>query len=161
MENKCWYCLKSAFLGSVKIVTSESSLNECMATTTGRRPTNSGIMPKFTRSCVSRAWRRSSLSFISSLLVVSCFMISVRSRRSVGSFGLCWEPNPSTFVLVTGEKRWKFYNINIKMSTNPSTFVLVTGEKRWKFYNINIKMSMFLGSSYAFYFIFNIHYDIL
>jgi hypothetical protein len=44
------YCLTSAFLGSVRIWTSASSVSSAKAATTGMRPTSSGIRPNLIRS---------------------------------------------------------------------------------------------------------------
>ena len=54
-----------AFLGSFRILTSASSSSESNETTTGTRPTNSGISPNLIRSCGSALWN---ISPISSLL---------------------------------------------------------------------------------------------
>src|SRR5579862_3812548 len=40
-----WYCLRSAFLGSVRIFMSAALSRSFMTPATGRRPTNSGISP--------------------------------------------------------------------------------------------------------------------
>src|SRR5438034_5920441 len=47
---KRWYCLTSAFFGSVRIWTRSSFFSWCTAEITGRRPMNSGISPKLRRS---------------------------------------------------------------------------------------------------------------
>ena len=54
-SNRRWYCLTSAFLGSVRMVTSASSSRSSSVAMTGRRPTNSGISPNFSRSSGSRS----------------------------------------------------------------------------------------------------------
>ena len=54
-SNKRWYCLTSAFLGLDKIVTSASSSRSSSVAITGKRPTNSGIKPNFSRSSGSRS----------------------------------------------------------------------------------------------------------
>src|SRR3954453_14004790 len=43
---KRWYCLVSAFFGSVRICTRSSRFSWCTALRTGRRPMNSGISPE-------------------------------------------------------------------------------------------------------------------
>ena len=50
ISNSFWYCLTSAFLGSVRMRTSASSSSSSSVATTGRRPMNSGIMPNLSRS---------------------------------------------------------------------------------------------------------------
>ena len=45
-----WYCLRMAFLGSRRILTSISVLRPCRTQSTGSLPINSGIMPKRRRS---------------------------------------------------------------------------------------------------------------
>ena len=42
-----WYCLTSAFLGSVRICTKSSLVKRSSAATIGKRPMNSGIKPNF------------------------------------------------------------------------------------------------------------------
>ena len=64
--NRAWYCGTSAFLGTVNIFMSAFSSNECSATTTGRRPTNSGIIPKSIKSLASTSLRSLSRSALSS-----------------------------------------------------------------------------------------------
>ena len=49
-SNSRWYCLTSAFFGSVRICECQSGCRRCTAVITGRRPMNSGIMPNLTRS---------------------------------------------------------------------------------------------------------------
>ena len=49
-SNFFWYCLMSAFFGSVSIRMSAASSSSCSTPGTGRRPTNSGISPYLTRS---------------------------------------------------------------------------------------------------------------
>ena len=44
------YCFTSAFLGSTRILRSDSSSSSSSATPTGSRPTSSGIRPKRCRS---------------------------------------------------------------------------------------------------------------
>src|SRR5262245_23924737 len=55
--NNRWYCFTNAFLGSVRIFFSEVSSRFSSVTTTGRRPTNSGIRPYLIRSSGS-TWRK-------------------------------------------------------------------------------------------------------
>ena len=45
------YCFVKAFFGSVSTLTSASSSSSCKDTTTGIRPTNSGMIPNLMRSC--------------------------------------------------------------------------------------------------------------
>ena len=47
ISNSFWYCLTSAFLGSIRICTSAFSSRSVKVATTGSRPTNSGIRPNF------------------------------------------------------------------------------------------------------------------
>lgn len=56
MLNKAWYWGITALRGSVSICTSVFSSRLCKGTTTGNRPTNSGIMPNSMRSLAS-TWR--------------------------------------------------------------------------------------------------------
>ena len=51
------YCLMIAFFGSARIRTSASSSRLSSVTTTGRRPTSSGIRPKRSRSSGSTSWK--------------------------------------------------------------------------------------------------------
>jgi hypothetical protein len=57
MPKSIWYWGTSAFRGSVKILTSMSSLSEWKGTRVGKRPTNSGIMPNSMRS-VASTWNQ-------------------------------------------------------------------------------------------------------
>src|SRR6516225_9956967 len=57
ISNSRWYCLTSAFFGSVRIFFSEVSSRSSSVATTGRRPTNSGIRPYLSRSSGS-TWRK-------------------------------------------------------------------------------------------------------
>jgi len=50
MLNRCEYCLTSALRGVVSILTNASVSKFDRETTTGNRPTNSGINPYFSRS---------------------------------------------------------------------------------------------------------------
>ena len=45
IENSFWYCLTSAFFGSIRISTSASIDSSSSVATTGRRPISSGIRP--------------------------------------------------------------------------------------------------------------------
>lgn len=56
MLNKAWYWEITAFRGSVSTCTSVFSSRLCNGTTTGNRPTNSGIMPNSIRPLAS-TWR--------------------------------------------------------------------------------------------------------
>ena len=58
MPNSRWYCLMSAFLGSVRIWISAPSSSSSSVATTGRRPTNSGIRPYLIRSSGSTSFSR-------------------------------------------------------------------------------------------------------
>jgi hypothetical protein len=49
ISNRRWYCLTKAFLGSVRIFLRTDSSRSSSVATTGRRPTNSGISPHFSR----------------------------------------------------------------------------------------------------------------
>src|ERR1041385_5132371 len=49
-SNSFTYCLVMAFLGSIRIRTSDSSSSDSSGTTTGSRPTSSGISPNRSRS---------------------------------------------------------------------------------------------------------------
>ena len=57
--NSFWYCFTSAFLGSERIFLSACLSSPSKATLMGTRPTNSGISPNLTRSCVL-TWASSS-----------------------------------------------------------------------------------------------------
>ena len=57
-----WYCGISALRGSVKIFINISSLREWKGTTTGKRPTNSGIIPNSIKSLASTSCNILSLS---------------------------------------------------------------------------------------------------
>ena len=50
IEKSLVYCFTIAFLVSVKIATISSSVSASKAATTGKRPMNSGIIPKASRS---------------------------------------------------------------------------------------------------------------
>ena len=54
-SNRRWYCFTSAFFGCVRIVTNASSSRSSSVAKTGRRPTNSGIRPNFSRSSGSKS----------------------------------------------------------------------------------------------------------
>ena len=57
ISNSRWYCLTSAFFGLVRMSTSAASSRSSSVATTGRRPTNSGIRPNFSRSSGSTSRR--------------------------------------------------------------------------------------------------------
>jgi len=80
MLNSVWYWVMRAFFGSVRIRISMSSVREWNGTTTGNRPTNSGIIPNSTRSCAST--RRSNASFSAWSSSEPCPM-SLNERRSL------------------------------------------------------------------------------
>ncbi|OGL05652.1 MAG: hypothetical protein A3I03_12210 [Candidatus Rokubacteria bacterium RIFCSPLOWO2_02_FULL_68_19] len=54
-----WYCFMMAFLGSRRILISAASSRSSSVAITGRRPTNSGISPYFSRSSGCARARRS------------------------------------------------------------------------------------------------------
>ena len=86
------YCFRIAFFGSFKISTSISSLRLSSVNTIGRRPRNSGTIPKVRRSskvtCDSRFLSPSYLSFRSAwkpmeaVLFRRSLMMSVRSGKA-------------------------------------------------------------------------------
>ena len=53
-----WYCFTSAFFGSTRMRISASLSRLCTTPTTGRRPTNSGMSPNFSRSSGSTSARK-------------------------------------------------------------------------------------------------------
>src|SRR6266576_2114119 len=57
ISNSRWYCLTSAFFGSVRMRLSAASSRSSSVATTGSRPTNSGISPYLSRSSGS-TWRK-------------------------------------------------------------------------------------------------------
>ena len=57
-----WYCLTSAFLGSVRIRTMSDSSSGCSVTVIGSRPMNSGMNPYLSRSSGWRSERISAFS---------------------------------------------------------------------------------------------------
>ena len=59
MSNNSLYCLTKAFFGSDKIWINASSSSSVRVATTGRRPTNSGIKPYFTKSSGSTSAKAS------------------------------------------------------------------------------------------------------
>src|SRR6202000_2339225 len=59
MSNRRTYCFTKAFFGSVRIFTRAFSARSSRVAITGRRPTNSGIRPKRSRSSGS-TWRNTS-----------------------------------------------------------------------------------------------------
>lgn len=71
MLNRAWYWGTTALRGSVKIWTSVSSSKLCRGTITGRRPTNSGIIPNSIRSLASTCFSSLSFSSISATVSVS------------------------------------------------------------------------------------------
>ena len=91
-DSSFWYCLMIAFLGSVRISTSVSSVRPCMAKMIGILPTNSGIIPYFLMSSTVTSFRMSlrlsSESFSSALKPIEvclrrrCLMISSRSGKA-------------------------------------------------------------------------------
>jgi hypothetical protein len=65
IENSFWYCLTSAFLGSVRICTKAlSSVSSPSVAMTGRRPTNSGIRPNLIRSSGSISRKTSVIALL-------------------------------------------------------------------------------------------------
>ena len=58
------YCLTRALRGSVRIWMSASRSRLCTLVMTGRRPTNSGIMPNFSRSSGMTSAKASSVMFL-------------------------------------------------------------------------------------------------
>ena len=59
MPNSAWYCLTTAFFGSVKTRIMAPRSSGRRAETTGSRPTNSGIMPKWRMSSLVTCCKRS------------------------------------------------------------------------------------------------------
>lgn len=76
MLNRAWYWGTTALRGSVKIRTSVSSSRLCRGTTTGRRPTNSGIIPNSIRSLASTSLSSLSFSSISATVSVSPLVLA-------------------------------------------------------------------------------------
>lgn len=74
--NRAWYWGTTALRGSVKIRTSVSSSRLCRGTTTGRRPTNSGIIPNSIRSLASTCFSSRSFSSISATVSVSPLLLA-------------------------------------------------------------------------------------
>ena len=66
-SNSRWYCFVRALRGSVSTDTSASRSSFATAVKTGRRPTNSGIMPNFRRSSGSARLKTSAGSLLSSV----------------------------------------------------------------------------------------------
>ena len=79
--NSFWYCLTSAFFGSVRICTSASSVSSPSVATTGRRPTSSGIRPNLIRSSGSTSRNRSETRRSSLLWTVAPKPMPERSVR--------------------------------------------------------------------------------
>ena len=69
--NSFWYCLTSAFFGSVRICTSASSVSSPSVATTGRRPTSSGIRPNLIRSSGSTSRNTSETRVLDLLCTVA------------------------------------------------------------------------------------------
>lgn len=76
MLNRAWYWGTTALRGSVKIRTSVSSSRLCRGTTTGRRPTNSGIIPNSIKSLASTCFSSLSFSSISATVSVSPLVLA-------------------------------------------------------------------------------------
>lgn len=76
MLNRAWYWGTTALRGSVKIRTSVSSSRLCRGTTTGSRPTNSGIIPNSIRSLASTCFNSLSFSSISATVSVSPLLLA-------------------------------------------------------------------------------------
>lgn len=76
MLNRAWYWGTTALRGSVRIRTSVSSSRLCRGTTTGRRPTNSGIIPNSIRSRASTCFSSRSFSSISATVSVSPLVLA-------------------------------------------------------------------------------------
>lgn len=76
MLNRAWYWGTTALRGSVRIRTSVSSSRLCRGTTTGRRPTNSGIIPNSIRSRASTCFNSRSFSSISATVSVSPLVLA-------------------------------------------------------------------------------------
>ena len=68
---RAWYWGISAFFGSVRICTNMSAVRLWSGTTTGKRPTNSGIIPNSIKSLASTLRSSASFSSISSIASVS------------------------------------------------------------------------------------------
>ncbi|KAJ8002503.1 hypothetical protein DPEC_G00159580 [Dallia pectoralis] len=81
MLNRAWYCGMTALRGSVRIRTSVSSSRLCSGTTTGSRPTNSGIIPNSMRSRASTSFSSLSFSSISATMSV-CSLLFARSAAA-------------------------------------------------------------------------------
>ncbi len=79
---RAWYWGITALRGSVRICTSISSSRLCSGTTTGRRPTNSGIMPNSMRSRASTLPRSRSFSSISAIASTSFPELLARSAAA-------------------------------------------------------------------------------
>lgn len=129
MLKSAWYCGTSAFLGSVRILTSDSSSNECKLTTTGSRPTNSGIIPNSTRSRASTMLRSLSRSALSSrtsgcefLKMSSCFSLELLSFEGA--------PKPITCV------RQQHQSDYIKPAPLPTAHQFCTVKVSWFMINV-------------------------
>src|SRR6267378_8166773 len=83
--NSCAYCLVSAFFGSLRIRTSDSSSSPSSATVTGRRPTSSGINPYRSRSSGSTSLN---------ILVCASFL----SRAAVPLKPICRRPVRASMI---------------------------------------------------------------
>ena len=72
-SNSFSYCFTKEFFGSFKIRTRASLSNASKETITGTRPTNSGIIPNFTRSCGITSFNTSPIfrSFLSAISVLN------------------------------------------------------------------------------------------
>ena len=81
--NICSYCGINAFLGSVNILISESSVSEFIETKTGSRPTNSGIIPKFIKSCASVCANNLSFSWRASFVSLSVIVFRLSGPLSL------------------------------------------------------------------------------
>src|SRR5438067_304429 len=77
IENSFVYCLIIAFFVSVRIATISSSVSASSALSTGRRPMNSGIIPKLSKSSGS-TWRTASLASAASTSSVGLLKPIVR-----------------------------------------------------------------------------------
>ena len=97
MLNSAWYCGTKAFRGSVRILTREPSSKECKLTTTGRRPTNSGIIPNSTRSRASTWLSSLSRSALSSRTSGWEFL-KMSSSFSFEPRSLIGAPKPITWI---------------------------------------------------------------
>lgn len=105
--NRAWYWGTTALRGSVRMRTSVGSSRLCRGTTTGRRPTNSGIIPNSIRSRASTCFRSLSFSSISATASVSPLVLA-KSAAAAARRPLPWfkgVPNPKYWKRGRGDEQ--------------------------------------------------------